>query len=113
MPRPKRPTSADIAERVLNTNGAERPRQRRPIAYLPPPLKGKGEYDRRAATLDAAATAFLKSAGKAGRTHKRSYDNADRRAVRWSGPDMAPNETLTRNGGQRLTGVRMHGTGRF
>lgn len=82
--------------------------------YLPPSLVGSGwaETDSRALALDQAATAFLKRAGKAGRTHERNYTSADRKARQWS-PTLEPGKTLERGGGQRMVGVRVHGTGRF
>lgn len=79
--------------------------------YAPPPLKGERVFDRRAVALDAAATAFLRSNGKRGRTHERDYTTADKRAVTaGSKPVMRPNRTLTRNGGQRMVGVRTSST---
>jgi hypothetical protein len=86
-----------------------------PPTYIDPSLvrAGSSEYDRRAATLDAAATAFLKRAGKAGRTHDRNYTSKDRsRATAGTEVVLLPNQTLVRGGGQRMVGVRMHGTGR-
>ena len=88
MSNPNRPTRRRVTTAMaLDMVDAAPATYRESNGYSMP--TGHGTADPRAIALDRAATAFLKSKGKRGRTHKANYTAADRRAVRAGAPDLS------------------------